>query len=46
MVGKVIDGSFVAILVFLVVSNAFGFGQAMSAIASAYTSAVRTLQGR
>lgn len=42
----IIESTFVLILVFLVVSNAFGFSQAMQSIGDLYTSSVRTLQGR
>lgn len=41
-----IEITFVLILVFLVLSRASGFSQGVRAISSAYTSAVKALQGR
>jgi hypothetical protein len=46
MVGKILEGTFVAVALYLVLTNAAGFGQATSAIGSLYTSGVQTLQGR
>jgi len=46
MGGRVIEVTFLLVLAFIVVSNAGGFSMAMSSLAGAYTSAVRTLQGR
>lgn len=46
MIARVIDGSFTAIMVFLVVSNADGFGKVVYSLASAYKDAVVALQGR
>jgi hypothetical protein len=46
MVGRVIEVSFVLILVFLVVTNSQGFYTALSGIGQTYVGAVKTLQGR
>lgn len=46
MTGRIIEVTFLLVLAYLVVSNAGGFSIAMNGLASAYTSAVRTLQGR
>lgn len=42
----IIESTFVLIVVYLVLANAFGFSSAMSSIGDLYTSSVRTLQGR
>lgn len=45
-VDRIIEGTFTAVLVYLVVRNAGGFSQVVGAISRGYSSAVRTLQGR
>lgn len=45
-VSRILEISFVLILVYLVVTNFVGFGAATSAVGGLYTSSVRTLQGR
>lgn len=42
----IIESTFVLILVYLVVSNAYGFSTSMKAVGDLYTSSVKTLQGR
>lgn len=46
MASRVMDISFVAIILFLVLSNGDSFSKVLSAISSTYISGVRTLQGR
>lgn len=46
MVGRVLEITFVAVLLFLVVTNADGFARVTTAIGSVYSQSVRTLQGR
>jgi hypothetical protein len=46
VVRQIIEATVLLVALFLVISNAFGFSQAIGAIANAYTGAVRTLQGR
>lgn len=46
MAGRIIEVSFLLVLAYLVVANAGGFSLAMNSLSGAYTSAVRTLQGR
>lgn len=43
---KVIEFTFYLIILYLVVINYRGFAQVISSLASAYTSGVRSLQGR
>lgn len=45
-VTNIIEGTFLLVLVFLVLTNAAGFNTVASAIGSVYTSAVRALQAR
>lgn len=45
-IGQILEGTFVLILVFLVLSRASGFSKAMGAIGSVYISSVKALQGR
>jgi hypothetical protein len=45
MVGRVVEVTFLLVLTFLVLTNAGGFSMAMSSLAGAYSTAVRTLQG-
>lgn len=46
MVGNIIEATVVLVLAYLILSNAFGFSEAIRAVGGVYTSAVRTLQGR
>lgn len=46
MVGRVIEVTFILVLVFLVLSNAMGFTLAVGSLSGAYSNAVKTLQGR
>jgi hypothetical protein len=45
-VSKFIEATVVLIVLYLVLSRALGFSLAISALAKAYTSSVRALQGR
>lgn len=45
-VSKILEITFVLVLVFLVITNANGFSSAVRAIGGVYSSAVKTLQGR
>lgn len=46
MGSKILESTFLLILVFLVLTNALGFDTVISAIGNVYMGAVRTLQGR
>lgn len=46
MVSKILEISFTAIVLFLILSNGDKFAQVMSSISGAYVQGVRTLQGR
>jgi hypothetical protein len=46
MGGRIIEVTFLLVLTYLVVANAGGFSIAISALANAYSSAVKTLQAR
>lgn len=46
MIMRIIEGTFTAILAYLVIANADGFSKAIGAIGDVYTKAVSTLQGR
>ncbi len=46
MVGRVLEISFVLILLYLVLTRASGFSSSVTAISGAYVSAVKALQGR
>lgn len=46
MFGKIIEGTFVLILVYLVASNAQGFSAVVNSIGSVYASGVHALQAR
>lgn len=46
MIGKVLEITFVLVLVYLVVSNASGFSQVVNAIGGTYASSVKALQAR
>jgi hypothetical protein len=43
---RILEITFVAIVLYLVLSNAKGFSSALSSLSNAYTSGVKTLQGR
>ena len=45
-VGKVLEITFILVLMYLVLTNGSGFSSAVASVGSGYTSAVRTLQGR
>lgn len=45
-ISQILEGTFVLIVIFLVLSRASGFSKAMSAIGSVYISSVKALQGR
>lgn len=44
--GKVLEITFVLILVYLVLSRALGFSMAVTSIGKVYVSSVKALQGR
>ncbi len=46
MLGKVIEGTIVLIILFLVLSNSKGFSDVTKSIGGVYISGVKTLQGR
>jgi hypothetical protein len=46
MANRIIEGTITLVLVFLILTNAKGFNVAVSAAANAYSTAVKTLQGR
>lgn len=46
MVGRVIEVTLVLIVLYLVLSNAFGFSSAIASIGKVYVNAVKALQGR
>lgn len=46
MVGRVVEVTFLLVLAYLVLSQAGGFYQVMSALGQTYTSSVKVLQGR
>ncbi len=46
MVSRIIEITFTLILVYLILNNANGFSSSVSAVSSAYNSAVKSLQGR
>lgn len=43
---KILEVTFVAVIVYLVATNARGVTEVIRALSSAYVAAVRTLQGR
>lgn len=45
-INRVLEITFVSVLVFLVLTNANGFDTVTSAISNLYINAVKTLQGR
>ena len=45
-VSKWIDVTFVLIVLFLVLNNAFGFSQIVQSLTAGYTASVKVLQGR
>lgn len=45
-VGQILEGTFVLVLMYLIVTKATEFGQVVSSIASAYQGSVKVLQGR
>lgn len=46
MIGRILEITFSLVLVYLILTNADSFARVTSAVSEAYTSAVRTLQGR
>lgn len=46
MLGKILEGTFFSVALFLVLTHAADFGTATEAIGGLYTGAVKTLQGR
>lgn len=46
MVSKILEITFVLIIIFLVVNNASGFSSVVRSIGSVYGSSVKVLQGR
>lgn len=46
MIGRIIEGTIVLVMAYLILSNASGFSSAIRAIGSVYSNSVRTLQGR
>jgi len=45
-VGRVLEITFILVLMYLVLTNGSAFSQVTQSIGSVYTSSVRTLQGR
>ena len=45
-IGKILEITFVAVLVYLILKNAGGFNTVAGASAGAYSTAVKALQGR
>lgn len=45
MVNKILEGTALLILVYLVLANANGFAQVTKALGDAYSGSVKTLQG-
>jgi hypothetical protein len=45
-VGKVLEITFILVLMYLVLTNGSAFSQVVGSIGNVYTSSVRTLQGR
>lgn len=45
-VSRIIEVSFLLVLVYLVLSNGSSFGQVVSSIGSVYSGSIKTLQGR
>lgn len=46
MINRWMEITFILIIAYLILTNAFGFTSAVKSIASAYTGAVKVLQGR
>lgn len=46
MVAKILEGTFTAILAFLVVNNWYAFTQVVSSVGGTYVNGVKVLQGR
>jgi len=46
MIGRILEITFLLILVYLVLSRALDFSQAVNAIGNVYVQSVRALQGR
>lgn len=46
IVGNILEGTFVLILFYLILSNALGFGLVVGALGGNYVSAVKVLQAR
>ena len=46
MAGRLLEITFILVLAFLVLTNASGFYQALSALGQTYVGGVKTLQGR
>lgn len=45
-IGQIIEGTFVVVALYLIVKNAGGFSQTVTAISSAYAGSVKALQGQ
>jgi len=46
MITRVLEITFVLIILYLVLANAYGFSSAVTSIGSVYTTSVKALQGR
>lgn len=46
MVGRILEGTFLAVMLFLILTHADAFSSAAKAVGGLYTGAVSTLQGR
>ncbi len=46
MIDRILEITFTLVLIYLVLSRAEGFSTSLGAISGAYTSSVKTLQGR
>lgn len=46
IVGNILEGSFVLVLFYLILSNALGFSLVVGALAGNYISAIKALQAR
>lgn len=46
MVGRILEITFVLVMMYLVIANASNFSKAIGAVGGVYIGAVKTLQGR
>lgn len=45
-IDRILEITAVAVVLYLILSNAYGFSQVVSSVAGAYSSSVKALQGR